>query len=135
MTNCTGYGEFLISYIAHLSYSVVWKRYYRVVKIPLRQRQRVRERNVCVLTSSFLVCFLGSYIRYRCSRRRNGSDESFLSLCTKNVSKTTAIFHCRSRTRCRCHREILTSLLNRKSTERVNPEYSSLSALRTTALA
>ena len=31
------------------------------VKIPLRQRQRVRERNFCVLMSSFLVFILGSY--------------------------------------------------------------------------
>ena len=33
----------------------------REVKISLRQRQRLRERNLCVLTSSFLVSFLGSY--------------------------------------------------------------------------
>ena len=35
--------------------------YNREVKISLRQRQRVRERNVCLLTSSFLVFFRGSY--------------------------------------------------------------------------
>ena len=50
-------------------------------------------------------------IRYRCSRRRNGSDESFISVCTKKkITKTTSIFYCRSRTRCR--REMLISLFN-----------------------
>ena len=61
-------------------YLMLFQRHNREVKISLRQRQRVRERNFCVLTSSFRVFFLVVY---------------------KNVTKTTAVIHCRSRTRCR----------------------------------
>ena len=41
----------------------------------------------------------------------------------KNVTKITAIFHCRSRTRCRCRSEILTSLLIIMFIKPVRPEH------------
>ena len=78
----------------------------REVKISLRQRHRVREWNFVCWHRHFL-CSSWTLIRYRCSRRWKGSDESFISVY-KNVAKTTVILHCRSRTRCRS--EILTSI-------------------------
>ena len=41
------------------------------------------------------------------------------SLCYKSVKKTTAIFICRSRTRCRCRSEILTSLIKSDKNDKV----------------
>ena len=88
----------------------------REVKISLRQRQRVRERNFCVLTSSFLVFFLGSYSLSSLSKTKWKRRVVHL-VVYKSVTKTTAIFNCRSRTRCRCRSEILTSLMNSRAIE------------------
>ena len=82
----------------------MWFGYIREVKISLRQR--VRGRNFC--SDIFISCVIPGllFVIVVVDDEMEAMSRSFVY---ENVMKTTAIFHCRSRTRCRS--EILTSLL------------------------